>query len=210
MVGDYAGRDYPAIKEKIKETYLLDIVDNNIADNKFFINQSITELIKFSDNYFQYVVIAEVLEHVWEDKAVLKELHRVLFRDGKLLMSVPLFHDFADYHYHIYSPKTIFLLLKHSGFSIVEAQYKGLAIAVTNEIVALMALLLFPIFGEKALLMVNKFFYRLHVLFGKQEKINSIFRFRYPFLRGYGVLIETVKNNKIVDSIKEQKDNFQL
>lgn len=210
VVGDYAGRDYPAIKEKIKETYLLDIVDNGIADNKFFIQQSIAEPIKFPDNYFQYVVIAEVIEHVWEDKIVLKELCRILSPEGKLLMSVPLFHDFAGHHYHIYSPKTILTLLKHSGFSMVEAQYKGLAVAIPNEIIALAALLLFPVFGEKALLKVNNFFYRLHLLFRGWRKFNSIFRFRYPFLWGYGVLIESVKSNKTVDSVQVQKDSFQL
>lgn len=211
VVGDYIGRDYPIIKEKIKETYLLDVVDNGIMeDNKFFIYQSVTELIKFPDNYFQYVVIAEVIEHIWEDKAVLKELYRVLSPEGKLLMSVPLFHDFADHHYHIYSPKTILILLKHSGFLMVEAQYKGLAVAIPNEIVALAALLLFPVFGEKSFLMVNKFFYRLHLLFSGQKKFNSIFRFKYPFLRGYGVLIEAIKSNEVIDSIQVQKDSFQL
>ena len=210
VVGDYMDRDYSAIKEKIKETYLLDIIDNGVADNKFFIKQSITEIIKFPDNYFQYVVIAEVIEHVWEDKTVLKELYRVLSPEGKLLMSAPLLHDFADYHYHIYSPRTILILLKHSGFSVVGAQYKGLAVAISNEIVALAALLLFPVFGKKALLTVNKFFYCLHLLFSGQKKFNSIFRFRYPFLRGYGVLIEAVKSNEVVDSIRVQKDSFQL
>ncbi len=210
VIGDYVGRDYFAIKEKIEETHLLDIVDNKIADNEFFIKQSITELIKFPDNYFQFIVIAEVIEHVWEDKTVLKELYRVLSSGGKLLMSVPLFHDFADHHYHIYSPKTISILLKHSGFSIIEAQYKGLAVAIPNGIVALTALLLFPVFGEKALQKVNIIFNYLHLLFSGQKKINSIFRLRYPFLRGYGVLIEAVKNNEIIDSVQVQKNSFQL
>lgn len=210
VVGDYMGRDYSAIKEKIKETYLIDVIDNNIVNNKFFIQQSITELIKFPDNYFQYVVIAEVIEHIWEDKNALKEIYRVLSPEGKLLMSAPLFHDFADHHYHIYSPRTISILLKHSGFSITEAQYKGLAVAVPNGIVALIALLLFPVFGGKALLKVNKFFYYLHLLTGKQKRINSIFRFKYPFLRGYGVLIEAVKSDEVIDSIQVQKDSFQL
>ncbi len=210
VIGDYMGRDYPAIKEKIKETHLLDIVDNKIADNEFFIKQSITELIKFPNNYFQFIVIAEVIEHVWEDKTVLKELYRVLSSKGKLLMSAPLFHDFADHHYHIYSPKTISILLKHSGFSIIEAQYKGLAVAIPNGVVALIALLLFPVFGEKALQKVNILFNYLHLLFSGQKKINSIFRLKYPFLRGYGVLIEAVKNNEIIDSVQIQKNNFQL
>lgn len=210
VVGDYRGRDYSAIKEKIKEVYLLDIVDNGIADNKFFILQSITERIKFPDNYFRYVVIAEVIEHVWEDKIALKELHRILSPEGKLLMSVPLFHDFADHHYHIYSPRTILILLKHSGFSMIKAQYKGLAVAIPNEIIALAALLLFPIFGAKALLKVNKFFYRLHLLFSGQKKFNSIFRFKYPFLRGYGVIIEAAKSNEVIDSVQVQKDSFSL
>ena len=210
VAGDYTGRDYSVIKKKIKETYLLDIIDNNIAKKDFFIYQSLTERICFPDNYFQYVVITEIIEHIWEDKIALKELYRVLSPKGKLLMSVPLFHDFTASHYHIYSPRTISILLKHSGFSVIKAQYKGLAVAIPNEIVALVALLLFPIFGAKAFLRVNDFFYRLHLLFSGQEKFNSIFRFKYPFLRGYGVLIEAVKNNEVIDPFQVQKDIFQL
>jgi glycosyltransferase involved in cell wall biosynthesis len=210
VIGDYMDRDYSMIKKKIGEAHLLDVVDNNIADERFFIKQSVAEQTKFPDNYFQYVVMMEVIEHVWEDKNALREIHRILSPQGRLLMSAPLFHDFADHHCHIYSPKTIAALLEHSGFAIVESQYKGLAVAIPNEIVALLALLLFPVFGSKSLLMANKFFYRLHLFFRNHKKINSIFRFKWPFLRGYGVLIAAAKTNRIIDSIQIQKDGFSL
>jgi len=203
VVGDYTGRDYVPIKRKIEETYLLDITDSKIADGKFFIQQSVAEPINFPNGYFKYVVMGEVIEHVWEDKEVLEEIKRVLVDDGKLLLSVPFFNDFAEYHYHIYSPKTISILLKHSGFSITRMEYRGFITSLSNEIPAFLSILLSIFFKEKSLAITNKFLYGFHKSIGNWRFPNQLFK-------TYGGLITAVKCFEEIDSLKIQKENFKL
>lgn len=210
VVGDYKGREYPPIKTKIKESYLLDIVNNNVAESDFFIFQSLTEPIPFPDNYFRYVVIAEVIEHIWEDRQALIEVRRVLAPSGKLLLSVPLLHDFPDHHFHIYSPKSILTLMRFSGFSVLSVCYRGLVVSIPNGIVAGMALLLFPFLGSRALPYVNKCMYRVHILLGNQKKLNSLFRLSHV-CKGYGMMIVAQKYaGEIPNPIQAQQKDFQI
>lgn len=210
VVGDYKGRDYLAIRKKVKEAYLLDIVQNDIAEKDFFIFQSVTEPIPFPDNFFRYVVVAEVIEHVWEDRQALAEIRRVLSPKGKLLLTVPLLHDFREHHFHIYSPKSIMTLLRFSGFSVLDKSYRGLVVSIPNWIVAGMALLFFPFLRSRSLLYVNSLMYRLHMLLGSQEKLNSFFRFS-RFFTGYGVMILAGKYDEpIPDPIQIQQNDFQV
>jgi SAM-dependent methyltransferase len=208
VVGDYKGRDYSVIKKKIPETYLLDIVDNGVAEKDFFIYQSITEPISFPDHHFRYAVIAEVIEHVWEDKQALVEVRRVLSPEGKLLLTAPLLHDFPDHHFHIYSPKSLEGILKFSGFSIEERYYRGLLVAIPNEVVACAAVLLYPFFGVRALSRVNAFFYRMHKIIGRSQMVNGFFRF-HRVLKGYGMLLVAKKNRgPLPDPIEIQRESF--
>lgn len=209
VVGDSKGRDYPAIKEKVKNAYLLDIVENKIAEKDFFIHQSITEPINFPDNYFHCVVIAEVIEHAWEDRQALLEIRRVLSPEGKLLLSVPFLHDFPEHHFHIYSPKSIMNLLRFSGFSAIHKYYRGLAISTPNWVVAVMALLAFPFLGPQSLRRANALVYRLHLLLSNKKWLNSLFRFSHVFT-GYGMIIAARKySGEIPDPIEFQRKDFQ-
>ncbi len=201
VIGDYTGRDYPAIKEKISETYLLDVVDNKIVNKKFFIQQSITEKTDFPDGYFRYIIMAEVIEHLWEDKKALEEVNRILSADGRLLLSVPFFNDVPEHHYHIYSPRTISILLKHSGFSIVQFNYRGLVTSIPNELVAFLAILLMPVYKRRALSIVNKFLYGIHKNVNNCKRLNQ-------FFGSYGVAIIAKKGHPKIDPIEVQRKSF--
>ncbi len=51
-------------------------------------NEDVTQLT-FSDNYFESILCFDVLEHVPDYKAALKEFYRVLTEGGRLVVSVP-------------------------------------------------------------------------------------------------------------------------
>jgi len=55
-----------------------------------FIRRSITET-RLPDNSFDAIICSEVLEHIKEDKETLKELVRVLKKDGTLILSFPAY-----------------------------------------------------------------------------------------------------------------------
>lgn len=205
VIGDYRGRDYLAISKKFKETYLLDVADNGLAKGKYFINQSVTDPLPFPDNFFREILMLEVLEHTWEDKKVLEELRRVLRPDGKLLMSVPFWNDFHERHYHIYSPKTIYLILIHSGYEIIERSYRGLIISLPYWVAAILAVLMFPFWRRKSLERVNVFLYRLHDILAHYGRFNGS-----HFFKKSGVYIVARKaKNSSVDEIQIQKIYYE-
>jgi len=86
--------------------------------------------IKSKDNYFNYVVGLEVLEHIRPSLTfkALGEMYRVLKRGGKLIISVPLNEQLEEMvsinknpnaHVRVYSPSLIKAELKIAGFKIL-------------------------------------------------------------------------------------------
>lgn len=53
------------------------------------------EKLPFPDEFFDTISILDVLEHISDQKAVLRELHRVLKSRGALILSVPRKHVFS-------------------------------------------------------------------------------------------------------------------
>lgn len=83
--------------------------------------------IPFEDEYFDSALSTEVFEHVFNLPEILSELHRVLKKDGNLLVTCPfvwkeheLPHDYARYTLYALDH----LLTKH-GFTKVVAEKSG-------------------------------------------------------------------------------------
>ena len=201
VIGDYTGRDFFPLKQKFPDTKLLDIVDNNIAAPEDFILQSITQKTPFENEHVSAVVIGEVIEHLWEDVAALREIHRILVPGGKVLMTVPFFHDEPDYHFRIHSPKTIWRLLEHAGFEIIELVYRGTLIRVPF-LFGVVALLLYPFWREQTLQRLNDVMYRLHCFLGKYEWLNR-------HSSGFGALIYARKGQPQDNALHIQQQAFQ-
>ncbi len=91
--------------------------------------------IPFEDNRFDYVLCTEVMEHVPEPAAFLREIHRVMKPDGILIMTTPFLVPLHEepYDYYRYTKHGIRHLLTHSGFSLEHIEsfsgYAGVLIA---------------------------------------------------------------------------------
>lgn len=72
----------------------------------------------FEDASFDAVVICEVLEHLFDDVAALRQAHRVLASDGVLIGTVPFHNDVPDWHVRVHTPRTIHRLLARGGFEV--------------------------------------------------------------------------------------------
>lgn len=86
---------FPDIKEihgiDVNDKYLA-VAKKHITDKRVHLrNASIYEL-PYPDNSFDAVICSEVLEHLSDDAAALKEIRRVLKKNGVLLVSVPNQH----------------------------------------------------------------------------------------------------------------------
>ncbi|HRH26887.1 MAG TPA: methyltransferase domain-containing protein [Parcubacteria group bacterium] len=64
--------------------------------------QGVGESLPFNDSEFNFVNLCEVIEHVENPNKVLKEVHRVLEKEGLVYISVPNRFGIKDQHFNLY------------------------------------------------------------------------------------------------------------
>lgn len=79
----------------------------------------------FKNSSFEYALATEVLEHVFDPIFFIKEINRILKKDGKLLLTVPFVWDEHEqpYDFGRYTSFGLKDLLEKNGFEVME-QYK--------------------------------------------------------------------------------------
>jgi len=80
--------------------------------------------IPFGNNHFDSILASEVLEHVPDIDKTLDELHRVLKKDGNILISMPFAWNEHEkpYDFRRYSTEGIISVLQSHGFKIVSIE----------------------------------------------------------------------------------------
>ncbi len=85
--------------------------------------------IPFKDNIFDLATAFGVLEHIENEKDTLKELSRVLKKNGSLIVEVPAYqflwsgHDVALHHQRRYTENLLTERIKSAGFEIKKSGY---------------------------------------------------------------------------------------
>ena len=88
----------------------------------------ITDL-SFDDNSFDVILVLDVLEHIKDDEAAIKEMGRVLREDGLLIIFVPALKilwsktDELSHHFRRYTLKELKNKINKYGFKNVRATY---------------------------------------------------------------------------------------
>lgn len=83
----------------------------------------------FPDRTFDLIVALDIIEHIEDDSAVLREMHRICKPSGRLLLTVPAYdwlrsaHDEALGHYRRYTARRTTQLLRDSGFRVEKISY---------------------------------------------------------------------------------------
>jgi ubiquinone/menaquinone biosynthesis C-methylase UbiE len=133
------GEAIPYLKEKCPtiDLYNLEVSPKfiSIATERFpreNIQQTDLAKFDFQDNFFDFVLSLETLEHTPEPWLFLKEINRVLKKGGTLVMSLPpstaelpnkIYSMFVDDHGegpHRFLPsKTVKILLKEANFKLI-------------------------------------------------------------------------------------------
>ncbi len=121
--------------DKDVEYYGIDISETALSEKINKNNFRVADVdsgIPFEDSTFDYVFCLELLEHVEKPSFVLKEIHRVLKKDGVLILSIPnpycwfemiinLFHRIpkgSEGHISSWTKQTLNALAKLCGFTI--------------------------------------------------------------------------------------------
>lgn len=108
-----------SMKKNIKEIYGVDVCKKIIKKakklNKYNTNIKFSigfaEELKFKDNYFDSVILGETLEHVFDEKEAIKEAHRVLKLNGKIIITVPYKGKISNQHLRIFDEESIIELI---------------------------------------------------------------------------------------------------
>lgn len=90
--------------------------------------------LPYKDAAFDTVIAIDVLEHIDDDGAAVREIHRVCRPGGVLIVTVPAFQmlwsrrDIDHHHKRRYRVKEIRSRLKEGGFKVVKATYVNLPV----------------------------------------------------------------------------------
>jgi SAM-dependent methyltransferase len=96
------------------------------SNNKSFKIIDLTKKIKFS-RYYDRIIIFNVLEHVSDLKAALKNLHRLLGKNGELIGSTPFLYRVhgAPKDYSRFTADFLYQEFRLAGFKNVKIEYLG-------------------------------------------------------------------------------------
>jgi SAM-dependent methyltransferase len=98
-----------------------DIVEKNASEewaSRIAFEVADAENLPYDDAQFDTVAMTETLEHVRNPRVALREAHRVLVKNGKLLLTVPNFNIPQETHYHQFDMAKLLKLL--DGLFIIE------------------------------------------------------------------------------------------
>lgn len=146
-IGANEGNLHKILKRASDDVYGLDIENTNYRkDKKFFIGDVVDMGKVFGkryDGFFDVVVAGEVLEHTLNPIKALSEMHRVLKKGGKLILSVPNARTIRRYwnklnkheqHYFMWDLTTLRRILKLARFKVLEQGYVGSNVAFISSL----------------------------------------------------------------------------
>ena len=92
------------------------------------------EKANFKENYFDVITLFSVLEHILDPFEVLKEVSRILKKDGLLVIRVPVipfylsvvrskWRNFIGDHYFFFTDKSMSQMLNQTGFMLNQKKY---------------------------------------------------------------------------------------
>lgn len=121
-----------------KNKYMLDSLkqQREIKGNYHLLIANVTKL-PFKDGSFSKIICSEVLEHIPDDKTALKELIRVMRKDGAIGISVPhylaesvcwklskKYYGFPGGHIRKYKTRELLRLVDAAGLSVYAVRHK--------------------------------------------------------------------------------------
>jgi ubiquinone/menaquinone biosynthesis C-methylase UbiE len=133
------GRMHKMIRQAFSDCEIFGIDKNKQkAEELKFPNQiigDINETFPFESNFFDTIYLGELIEHIWDPKRILKEVYRVLKKEGVVILDTPHIYalkrtmkffltgkDFLGDSDHkiFFTPAVLKNLLEKCGFEIIE------------------------------------------------------------------------------------------
>ncbi len=126
-IGCGSGHFLRNIKDISSTRYGIDEHSYSTADHT--VRQGDARNLPFGADSMDLITMLDVLEHIPESDAALREVHRVIRKDGLFLLTVPAFqflyspHDSKNNHVKRYCKKDLCAQLTKNGFQILRCSY---------------------------------------------------------------------------------------
>lgn len=155
------------------------------------------EKMPYKPGSFDAITALDVLEHV-DDSRVLKEIRRILKKDGVLIITVPAFKwlwsrwDEVLYHKRRYTEKTLTEVLRKNGFKIIKTSYAYSFLVLPALIIRTIKKIFYKNYYPSDFQLSNKIISSILGILADIEKI-FILNLKIPF--GTSLITVTKKNN---------------
>ncbi len=139
LVLDYGSGDRP-LEPMLNERFDKYIAADYEASNAGHMRRPDIPIVDYKlgieSNSLDCVILTEVLEHIYEPKAALQEINRVLKPGGSLIGTVPFAvseHE-PPFDFHRYTSFALKRMFDETGFNLVELEYVGdsVGVAITS------------------------------------------------------------------------------
>lgn len=111
----------------IKDKKNIIYADKKSSNNNKNFKEDLEEKLSFKDENFDNIIIFNVLEHVYDVNNAIKEIHRCLSKNGKIIGSTPFIHRIhnAPGDYNRYSEQFYEKILKKNEFKNIMIEVYG-------------------------------------------------------------------------------------
>ncbi|RPH31770.1 MAG: class I SAM-dependent methyltransferase [Bacteroidales bacterium] len=145
--------------------------ENTIHKNQFLdYTQDLNQPLNFADESFDSIILSDVLEHIRRPEALLKEMNRVLAKNGVLMMNVPFYYCLHEepFDYYRYTEFALKSMVQDNGFKIIKLETIGGAPEILADIQAKLAIRI-PFVGKFLALFIQKItWWFIKTKFGKK------------------------------------------
>lgn len=125
---------HPKIKKEVGEANIFGIDIEPVPDgfDPTHYKKGSAEQLPFQDNFFDTVTAGELIEHLENPEAFVREVNRVLVRQGFLILTTPnrkswVNRAFGSYntkiHLSLFTPEELTALLEKNGFEIKRFEF---------------------------------------------------------------------------------------
>ena len=115
--------------ESCDSDHIINEINYDILEAKHDFYCNINEHIPKNDNHYDIILCSEVLEHVYDPESVIREIARILKRDGIFIATIPQSageHMLPHNYFNYLEPGILYLLKKNNLKKISLEKYSGI------------------------------------------------------------------------------------
>ena len=118
---------YQVYKEQVDNITCTDWEKTYNKSSSIDVHSDLNEKLNVDSDAYNTVLLTDVINHIHQPKILMKEISRVLQKNGKLVLATPFYYwiNEAPYDYHRYTKFELIELCKENNLKIIELNEYG-------------------------------------------------------------------------------------